>query len=52
MEWDKEAQEMLEMVPPEFRANAVVGAEAYAQKHHYLRITSQVVDEYRRELGF
>ena len=52
MEWDKEAQEMLEMVPLEFRANAVVGAEAYAQKHHYLRITSQVVDEYRRELGF
>jgi hypothetical protein len=43
MEWDREAQEMLEMVPLEFRAQAVAGTEGYAQKHHYPRVTTSVV---------
>lgn len=52
MEWEGEAKEMLEMVPAEFRAQAVTGTEDYARKHNYTRITSQVVEEYRKELGF
>ena len=52
MEWEQEAKEMLEMVPTEFRAQAVSGTEEYAKKHNYYRITSQVVEEYRKALGF
>ena len=52
MEWDQEAQEMLDMVPAEFRAKAVSGTEEYAKKHNYTCITQQVVKEYRKELGF
>ena len=52
MEWEKAAQEMLEMVPAEFRAQAVSGTEDYAKKHNYTRVTSQVVEGYKKELGF
>jgi len=52
MEWEQEAKEMLEMVPAEFRAQAVTGTEDYAKTHNYTRISPQVVDEYRKELGF
>jgi len=52
MDWEQEAQEMLEMVPSEFRAQAVSGTEEYAKKHNYTRVTSQVVEAYRKELGF
>ena len=52
MEWDQAALEMLEMVPTEFRSQAVSGTEDYAQKHKYPRITEKVISEYRKELGF
>ena len=52
MEWEQEAKEMLEMVPPEFKAKAISGTEEYAKKHKYTRINSQVVEKYRKELGF
>jgi len=52
MEWDEEAREMLHMVPSEFKAKAVLGTEEYAQRHNYTCVTSQVVNEYRKELGF
>ena len=52
MEWDQESKEMLDMVPDEFRAQAVTGTEDYAKQHNYPRVTAQVVDEYRKELGF
>ena len=52
MEWDQEAQEMLDMVPAEFRAKAVSGTEEYAKKHNHTRITKHVVKEYGKELGF
>jgi len=40
------------MVPPEFKANAISGTEEYAKKHKYTRINSEVVEKYRKELGF
>ena len=52
MEWDQAAQEVLDMVPAEFRSQAVSGTEDYAQKHNYPRITEKVVNQYRKELGF
>jgi light-independent protochlorophyllide reductase B subunit len=52
MEWEQEAKEMLKMVPAEFKVQAVSGTEEYAKKHHNTRITTQVVEAYRKELGF
>ena len=52
MEWDEAAKEMLEMVPGEFRQQAVVGTEEYARKHSCQKISSQVVQQYQQELGF
>ena len=52
MEWEQEAKEMLDMVPSEFRAKAVSGTEEYAKKHNHTRVTGQVVEAYRKELGF
>ena len=52
MEWDEAAREMLNMVPAEFKTKAVLGTEKYAKKHNHPRITSQVVEKYRKELGF
>ena len=52
MEWDAKAKEMLAIVPAEFILRAVKGTEEYARKHNYNRITSQVIDHYRKELGF
>ncbi len=52
MEWDAPAQEMLEMVPAEFRQQAVAGTEAYAREHGYGAVSVRVVEEYRKELGF
>ena len=52
MEWATAAQEMLAVVPAEFKIKAVQGTEAYAKKHNYSRITAEVVERYRKELGF
>jgi hypothetical protein len=52
MEWDSKAQEMLAIVPTEFKMRAVQGTEEYARKHNYNRITVEVVENYRKELGF
>ena len=52
MEWDKDAVEMLEMVPDEFVAKAVRETEDYARENNYGQITAAVVNEYRKKLGF
>jgi hypothetical protein len=52
MEWDETAREMLEMVPAEFRSQAVSGTEDYARKHNHPRVSPEVVEAYRKELGF
>ena len=52
MEWDEDAREMLHMVPSAFKTKALLGTEDYAKKHNYTRVTSQVVEAYRKELGF
>jgi len=52
MEWDEKAREMLKMVPSEFRKKALLGTEEYAKKHSCTRVTAQVVEQYRKELGF
>jgi light-independent protochlorophyllide reductase B subunit len=52
LEWDDDAKEMIKMVPLEFRVKALAGTEEFAQRHHYQRVTTEVVEEYRKELGF
>jgi len=52
MEWDQAAREMLEMVPDEFRPQAVSGTEEYARKHNHSLVSAEVVEAYRKELGF
>jgi hypothetical protein len=52
MEWDDPAKDMLELVPVEFRRQAVAGTEAYARVHGYGSVSGRVVEEYRKELGF
>ncbi len=52
MEWDAPAKEMLDLVPAEFRRQAVAGTEAYARGHGYGSVSSRVVEAYRKELGF
>jgi len=52
MEWDQSAKEMLEMVPDEFVAKAVRETEGYARENNYGQITTTVVEEYRKKLGF
>ena len=48
MQWDKDAVEMLEMVPDEFVAKAVRETEDYARENNYGQITIAVVNEYRK----
>jgi hypothetical protein len=43
---------MLEMVPEEFVAKAVRETEGYARENNYGQITTAVVEEYRKKLGF
>jgi light-independent protochlorophyllide reductase B subunit len=52
MGWDEDAKEMLNLVPDEFKARAVLGTEKYAGEHNYSRVTAQVMEQYRKELGF
>jgi hypothetical protein len=52
MEWDDPAKDMLELVPAEFRRQAVAGTEAYARAHGCGSVSGRVVEEYRKELGF
>jgi light-independent protochlorophyllide reductase B subunit len=52
MEWDETARLLLTLVPGEFMAQAVEGTEHYARRNNHSRITAQVVEAYRKELGF
>lgn len=52
MEWDQAAKDMLEMVPAEFLAKAVRETENHARENSYNQITTAVVEEYRKKLGF
>ncbi len=52
MDWDEGAKEMLEMVPQEFLEKAVSGTEAFAKQNGHDRVTTVVVDAYRKDLGF
>lgn len=51
MEWEDEAKKRLEKVPAAFREAAVSGAEEFARKHSYEKITPAVMEEYKKELG-
>jgi chlorophyllide a reductase subunit Z len=51
MEWEDTAKQALEEVPSPFRVAAVSGTEEYARNHGYTKITKQVMDEFRKELG-
>ncbi len=52
MNWEQAAQELLHMVPAQFRAAAVRGTETYARERRCQRVTAAVVEEYRKKLGF
>jgi hypothetical protein len=52
MEWDKDAKEQLELVPAEFLAKAVRETENYAKENNYSCINLQVVEKYKKKLGF
>jgi hypothetical protein len=52
MEWEQAAKDMLEMVPSEFVAKAVRETENHARENNYGQITTAVVEEYRKKLGF
>lgn len=51
MEWDEDAKKRLQNVPGAFREAAVAGTEEYARNNSYDRITIEVMDAYRKELG-
>jgi MFS family permease len=51
MEWEDEAKKMLEKVPGAFREAAVKGTEEYARQHSHGKITREVMEAYRKELG-
>ena len=51
MEWEDAAKLALEEVPSPFRVAAVNGTEEYARNHGYTKITTQVMEEFRKELG-
>ena len=51
MEWEDAAKQALEEVPSPFRVAAVSGTEEYARNHGYTKITKQVMEEFRKELG-
>lgn len=51
MEWEDSAKQTLEEVPSPFRIAAVSGTEEYARSHGYTKVTRQVMDEFRKELG-
>ena len=51
MEWEEDAKKMLEKVPAPFREAAVSGTEEYAREHSYEKITTLVMEEFRKELG-
>jgi len=51
MQWEAAARRMLELVPGPFRQAAVSGTEQYAGEKGYDKITGDVVEEYRKELG-
>ena len=46
------AKEMLDMVPQEFIEKAVSGTEAFAKQNGQNSVTTDVVDAYRKDLGF
>jgi light-independent protochlorophyllide reductase B subunit len=52
MEWDQDAKEILDIIPPDFLAKAVRETENYAREKNYHRINLPVVEEYRSKLGF
>ena len=51
MEWDDEAKNMLEQVPSPFRKVAVENTENYAKEHSSKKVTIDVFDAFRKELG-
>ena len=51
MEWDEDAKKRLQNVPGAFREAAVAGTEEYARNNSHDRITVEVMDAYRKELG-
>jgi len=51
MSWEEEVKNMLEQVPAPFRKAAVSNTEEYARKHSHDRVTVEVFEAFRKELG-
>jgi len=52
MPWDPEAREMLDLVPEEFRAQAAAGTEQFARDNSNTAVSTEIVEAYRKTLGF
>jgi hypothetical protein len=51
MDWEDSAKQALEEVPSPFRVAAVSGTEDYAKNHGHEKITKEVIESFRKELG-
>jgi len=51
MDWEDAAKQALEEVPSPFRIAAVSGTEEYAKNHGHAKITKEVIESFRKELG-
>jgi hypothetical protein len=51
MDWEESAKQALEEVPSPFRVAAVSGTEEYAKNHGQAKITKEVIESFRKELG-
>ena len=51
MEWEEAAKNMLEQVPSPFRKVAVENTENYAKEHSNEKVTVDVFEAFRKELG-
>jgi hypothetical protein len=51
LEWEHAAKQALEEVPSPFRVAAVSGTEEYARNHGYTKVTREVMEEFRKEIG-
>jgi hypothetical protein len=51
MEWEDAAKNMLEQVPSPFRKVAVENTENYAKEHSNEKVTVDVFEAFRKELG-
>ncbi len=51
MEWDDNARQRMELVPPPYRQIAVTGTEEWVEEQGFKKVTAKHVDDLRKEMG-